>query len=87
MTSFRDLHVPGSPLLMPNPWDAGSALMLKAIGFQALGSTSAGAAYTAGRREGTLSLDEMLDAAQMLSDVSGLPVSADLENGGMEAYA
>lgn len=82
MTSFRDLHVPGTPLLMPNPWDAGSAVMLKKIGFHALGSTSAGAAFAAGRSEGTLTLDEMLDAAVTVSTVSGLPVSADLEHGG-----
>ncbi|WP_432817433.1 isocitrate lyase/PEP mutase family protein [Sulfitobacter sp. JB4-11] len=81
---FAQLHTSGKPLLMPNPWDAGSAVMLKAMGFQAFGSTSAGAAYTAGRPEGTLSLDEMLDAAETLARVSGLPVSADLENGGSD---
>ena len=84
MTAFRDLHVPGTPLLMPNPWDAGSAVMLKSMGFKALGSTSAGAAFAAGRSEGTLSLTEMLDAAQLVSQSSGLPVSADLEHGGGE---
>lgn len=80
--AFANLHVPGKPLLMPNPWDAGSAAMLKAIGFQALGSTSAGAAFAAGCNEGTLTLDEMLDAAQAVAQASGLPVSADLEHGG-----
>ena len=79
---FADLHRPGTPLVMPNPWDAGSAVMLKAMGYQALGSTSAGAAFAAGRAEGTLSLTEMLDAAQTVTEASGLPVSADLENGG-----
>lgn len=82
MTLFRDLHVPGKPLLMPNPWDRGSAVMLRTMGFQALGSTSAGAAFAAGRKEGTLSLNEMLEAAHTVSDASGLPVSADLEHGG-----
>lgn len=67
---------------MPNPWDAGSAVMLKTMGFQALGSTSAGAAFAAGRSEGTLSLTEMLQAAQTVTQASGLPVSADLEHGG-----
>ena len=56
--------------------------MLGALGFRALGSTSAGAAFAAGRSEGTLSLDEMLDAAQVVTQASGLPVSADLEHGG-----
>jgi 2-methylisocitrate lyase-like PEP mutase family enzyme len=79
---FAALHIPGTPLLMPNPWDAGSAVMLKTLGFQALGSTSAGAAFAAGRREGALSLSEMLHAARAIKQASGLPVSADLENGG-----
>ena len=82
MNPFRDLHVPGTPVLMPNAWDAGSAALLSAIGFQAIGSTSAGAAFAAGRAEGTLTLDEMLDSAETVATASGLPVSADLENGG-----
>lgn len=79
---FKALHVPGTPLLMPNPWDAGSAVMLKTLGFQALGSTSAGAAFAAGLREGALNLTQMLEAAQTVTLASGLPVSADLEHGG-----
>ena len=79
---FRALHVAGNPLVMPNPWDVGSARMLAALGAKALGSTSAGAAFFMGRQEGTLSFDEMLDAACALGDATGLPVTADLESCG-----
>lgn len=82
---FRALHVPGRPLVMPNPWDVGSARMLAAMGAKALGSTSAGAAFLMGRQEGTLNFDEMLDAACALSDATGLPVTADLESCGGDA--
>ncbi|MEO9575843.1 MAG: isocitrate lyase/phosphoenolpyruvate mutase family protein [Tateyamaria sp.] len=82
---FSDLHVAGKPLVMPNPWDVGSARMLASMGAKALGSTSAGAAFVLGRREGTLSFNEMLDAACALGDATGLPVSADLESCGGDA--
>lgn len=80
--SFRALHRKGDPLLVPNAWDAGSAKILKGLGFNALASTSAGAAFAAGRSEGTLSPDEMIDDALRLTQASGLPVTADLENCG-----
>ncbi len=80
--SFRALHIPGSPFVMPNPWDAGSARLLASQGFAALASTSAGAAYAKGQTDGSLSLDEMLHAAKTLADATGLPVNADLEHGG-----
>ena len=82
MTAFRDLHIPGKPLLMPNPWDVGSAILLQNLGFEALASTSAGAAFARGRRDGDLNLDDMLAAAAAINDATGVPVSADLENGG-----
>ena len=82
MSRFLDLHVPGTPLVMPNPWDVGSAVMLQSLGAQALGSTSAGAAFAAGKQDGALSLDEMLAAAVSVNDATDLPVSADVENGG-----
>ena len=83
--AFLDLHVAGNPLVMPNPWDVGSARMLASMGAKALGSTSAGAAFVLGRREGTLSFDEMLDAACALAEATGLPVTADLESCGGDA--
>lgn len=82
MTTFRDLHVPGKPLVMPNPWDAGSAAMMEAMGFKALASSSAGAAFSVGLVDGSLNLDGLLDAALILRDATELPVNADLENGG-----
>ncbi|MEL6886274.1 MAG: isocitrate lyase/phosphoenolpyruvate mutase family protein [Pseudomonadota bacterium] len=82
MNTFRDLHVPGTPLVMPNPWDAGSARMLANLGARALASTSAGAAFAAGKQDGDLTLDQMIDAARALADATDVPVSADLENGG-----
>lgn len=82
MSLFRDLHVPGTPLLMPNPWDAGSARILENLGFKALASTSAGAAFAQAKQDGDLTLDEMIAAAREVAEVVSVPVSADLENGG-----
>lgn len=77
---FRSLHVPGTPLLMPNPWDAGSARILQTLGFAALATTSSGFAGSIGRRDGTATRDEALaNAAQIVAAVD-IPVSADLEN-------
>jgi 2-methylisocitrate lyase-like PEP mutase family enzyme len=79
--TFRDLHVPGRPLLMPNPWDAGSARVLASLGFQALATTSSGYAGTLGRRDGDVSRDEALAHAAAVVSAVDVPVSADLENG------
>ncbi|WP_340109153.1 isocitrate lyase/phosphoenolpyruvate mutase family protein [Pikeienuella sp. HZG-20] len=79
---FRDLHKPGAPLLMANPWDIGSALVLKAKGAKAFGTTSAGHAFTLGRPDlGHVSRDEALAHAKAISEATGLPVSGDFENG------
>jgi 2-methylisocitrate lyase-like PEP mutase family enzyme len=78
--TFLDLHRPGRPLLMPNPWDAGSARLLAALGFQALSTTSSGFAATLGRRDGTVSRDEALAHAAAVVAAVDVPVSADLEN-------
>ena len=78
---FLGLHVPGEPLLLPNPWDAGSAKLLAGAGFQALASTSSGFAATLGRLDGSVSRDQALGHAAMIVAASDLPVSADLENG------
>ena len=82
MTGFLDLHVPGTPLVMPNPWDVGSARMFETLGARALASTSAGAAFAAGQQDGTLSLHDMIAAAASIDAATTVPVSADLENGG-----
>ena len=78
---FLALHRPGEPLLMPNPWDAGSAKLLASLGFAALATTSSGSAATLGRADGELSRDEAIAHAAAIVSATGLPVSADLENG------
>jgi 2-methylisocitrate lyase-like PEP mutase family enzyme len=77
---FLDLHRPGSPLLLPNPWDQGSARVLAALGFQALATTSSGFAATLGRLDGSVSRDEALAHAAAVVAATELPVSADLES-------
>lgn len=77
---FLDLHRPGRPLLLPNPWDQGSAKVLASLGFQALATTSSGFAATLGRPDGSVSLDEALGHATAIVAATDLPVSADLEN-------
>jgi 2-methylisocitrate lyase-like PEP mutase family enzyme len=77
---FRALHV-GEPFVLPNPWDAGSARVLAALGFKALATTSSGFAFTLGRLDGAVTLDEMIDHAAALDAATQLPVSVDLENG------
>ena len=81
MSAFLDLHVPGDPLLIPNPWDAGSARVLAALGFRALATTSGGFANTLGRPDGSVTRDEALAHAAAIVAAVDVPVSADLENG------
>jgi 2-methylisocitrate lyase-like PEP mutase family enzyme len=78
---FLALHRPGQPLLLPNPWDAGSARMLASLGFAALATTSSGFAATLGRPDGSVSRDEAIGHAAAVVAATPLPVSADLENG------
>ena len=78
---FLELHRPGDPLLIPNPWDAGSARLLASLGFQALATTSSGFAATLGRMDGSVTRDEALGHAADIVRATPLPVSADLENG------
>jgi 2-methylisocitrate lyase-like PEP mutase family enzyme len=60
---FRALHE-GEPFVIPNPWDAGSARVLEALGFEALATTSSGFAFTLGRRDGGATLDEALERVE-----------------------
>jgi 2-methylisocitrate lyase-like PEP mutase family enzyme len=78
---FLALHRPGDPLLMPNAWDLGSAVVLGWMGFQALATTSSGHAATLGRLDGGVTCEEAMVHAAVLSSGTDLPVSADLENG------
>src|SRR4051812_16231 len=77
---FLELHAGPSQLLIPNPWDAGSARILASLGFQALATTSSGFAATLGRLDGSVSRDEALGHAVTIVSATDLPVSADLEN-------
>ena len=78
---FLDLHRAGDPLLLPNPWDRGSARILESLGFRALATTSGGFALTLGRLDGSVTRDEALEHARSIVSVTSLPVSADLEGG------
>jgi 2-methylisocitrate lyase-like PEP mutase family enzyme len=77
---FLALHHGAGPLLMPNPWDAGSAKVLASLGFQALATTSGGSAAALGRLDGSLTRDEALAHAASIVAATDVPVSADLEN-------
>ena len=81
--AFRALHERAGGFVIPNPWNAGTARMLTALGFEALATTSAGYAFAVGRPDSAASLtrDEILQNAREIGDATHLPVSADLENG------
>jgi 2-methylisocitrate lyase-like PEP mutase family enzyme len=81
--AFKTLHERTGIFAIPNPWDAGSAKMLAALGFEALATTSAGFAFSVGRpdAEGAIGRAETLANARAIVEVTSLPVSADLENG------
>jgi 2-methylisocitrate lyase-like PEP mutase family enzyme len=78
---FRALHDGPDVLIIPNPWDVGSARVLAGLGFQALATSSAAAAATVGRKDHGLTRDEALAHARSIVDATLLPVSADLGNG------
>ena len=80
---FRALHARPGAFVIPNPWDAGTARILTRLGFEALTTTSAGLAFTLGRRDGAgaVTREETLANAKAIVDATDLPVAADLENG------
>ncbi len=80
---FKALHQRDEAFIIPNPWDAGSARILTGLGFEALATTSAGYAFSKGKRDSFASLTrgEILDNAAEIVEASDLPVSADLEDG------
>jgi 2-methylisocitrate lyase-like PEP mutase family enzyme len=78
--TLRALHE-GEPFVIANPWDAGSARVLEALGFAALATSSAGLAFTLGRLDGGADLEAMLEHIRALDRACDLPISADLENG------
>ncbi|HLI12865.1 MAG TPA: isocitrate lyase/phosphoenolpyruvate mutase family protein [Alphaproteobacteria bacterium] len=77
--AFRALHASGI-FVIPNPWDVGTARILASLGFAALATTSAGYAFSIGRRDGAITRDDALAHARAIVGASDLPVSADLEN-------
>jgi 2-methylisocitrate lyase-like PEP mutase family enzyme len=77
---FLDLHRQGTPLLLPNAYDRGSARLLASIGFAALATTSSGHAATLGKLDGSVPRDEAISHGAWLAAATDLPVSADLEN-------
>ena len=77
--NFRALHQGPRALLMPNPWDAGSARILAGLGYRALATSSGACAGTLGRRDGRVTRDEALAHARAIVQATPLPVSADLE--------
>lgn len=78
--AFRALHV-GEAFVIPNPWDAGSARVMAALGFKALATTSSGFAFTLGKLDGEATLGEVTAHVAALCQATDLPVSVDLENG------
>jgi 2-methylisocitrate lyase-like PEP mutase family enzyme len=82
-TRLRALHARPGAFVIPNPWDAGSARILASLGFEALATTSAGFAFSIGRKDqaGAVSRDEILANAKDIVDATDLPVAADLEAG------
>ncbi|MFI8417138.1 isocitrate lyase/PEP mutase family protein [Serratia sp. NPDC078593] len=85
---FKQLHTHGTPFVMPNPWDRGTAILMQNAGFKALGTTSAGLAFSLGKldRADSVTRDETLDNARTLVEVTQLPVSIDLEDGFGESH-
>jgi len=80
---FKRLHTNGSPFIMPNPWDRGTAILMEKAGFKALGTTSAGLAFSLGKldRTAAVTLPETLENASQIVSVTSIPLSIDLEDG------
>jgi len=78
---FRALHEREEAFIIPNPWDVGSARILEHMGLEALATTSAGYALSAGKLDNTVEREEILEHLRRVSAAVDVPVSADLENG------
>jgi 2-methylisocitrate lyase-like PEP mutase family enzyme len=86
-TRFRALHEGPGAFIIPNPWDAGSARILTALGYAALATSSGASAGMLGRRDGAVTREEALAHARAIVEATDLPVSADLEKGFGDAPA
>ncbi len=80
VAAFHRLHEAGC-FVMPNPWEAGSAKVLEQMGFPALATTSSGSAWTLGRADNSITLDQALDHFRVVADAVMVPVNADFEGG------
>lgn len=80
VATFRRLHSSGC-FVMPNPWDVGSVRALEGLGFPALATTSSGLAWTLGRADGQVRLEEVLDHLRAIATAATVPVNADFEGG------
>jgi 2-methylisocitrate lyase-like PEP mutase family enzyme len=78
---FRAMHARPQAFIIPNPWDVGTARMLAQLGFEALATTSAGFAFSAGLLDNQVGREKMLAHVAEIAAATDLPVSADLENG------
>jgi 2-methylisocitrate lyase-like PEP mutase family enzyme len=78
---FQELHRGPGAFLIPNPWDAGSARILRGLGFEAFATSSAAAAGVLGRRDGKMTREEVLAHSATIVSATDLPVAADLEHG------
>src|SRR4029453_10399183 len=78
--AFRRLHEAGC-FVIPNPWDLGSARLLAQLGFPALATTSAGFAWSQGRPDNGVSLEEVLAHLRSIASSVELPMNADFEGG------
>jgi len=78
--TFRALHERPGAFIIPNPWEAGTAKLLAAVGFEALATTSSGLAQMLGRADSKVSRAEVIDNCRVIAEATDLPVNADLEN-------
>jgi 2-methylisocitrate lyase-like PEP mutase family enzyme len=78
--AFRALHERPGAFIIPNPWDAGTAKLLAAAGFEALATTSLGLANMLGRADSHVTQAEVLDNCRVIAQATDLPVNVDLEN-------
>src|SRR6201984_2021519 len=77
---FRELHQRPGAFIIPNPWDAGTAKLLAALGFEALATTSPGLANMLGRPDSIVTRAEVIETCRIVATATDLPVNADLEN-------
>jgi len=80
VAEFHRLHSSGT-FVMPNPWDVGSALALEQLGFKALATTSAGFAWSVGRADNHVEVDDVIQHLRVIADTVSVPVNADFEGG------